>query len=102
MGAGAEFVEECAREEKHRLQVHSGRGGVLRAEDRCKAGGRDWTLVATIDRAIRLHAAATVWTRVRGRRRAATSTIDGASRTVWFGRTLLRRADRTLRGCVPC
>ena len=93
-GAGAEPPRDS-------VQDDPGRSGVLRAEDRHQAGRCHRTAVAALDRAVRLHAAGALRAGVRRRRRQAASAADGASRAVWIGRALLRRADRALRRSFP-
>ena len=80
---------------------YSRRSGVLWAEDRREAGGRDRAPVAALHHPVRLQPAAALRPGVRGRRRAAPPAVDGPSRALGIGGALLRRAHRALRGRVP-
>src|SRR5579859_7892795 len=75
-GKGAEGARD-------RVQDDSGRGGILRSEDRSQAGGRDRPAVAAVDGAVRFQLAAAVWIGVRGRGWIAQAAGDGASGAVW-------------------
>jgi hypothetical protein len=100
VGAGARSLEQALKRRNIRVQNHSRRSGVLRAEDRHQAGGRHRPAVAAFDRAVRLHPARALRPGVRRRGRQAPSAADGASRALWLGGALLRRADRALRRSV--
>ena len=61
-----------------RRQGDARRSGVLRAEDRREAGGRDRPPVAALDGAVRFHAAPALRPRVHRRGRQEASAADGA------------------------
>ena len=95
-----ESLEKVLKAAEYRVQDDSRRGGVLRAEDRHQAGGRDRAALAALDGAIRLQLAAALRPGICGRRRLAQTAGHGASRALRIGRALLRRAHRALRGRV--
>ncbi len=76
-------------------------GGVLRAEDLGAGTRRDRPYLADVDHPGRLQSAGAVRARIPGRGRRAAPAGDDPSRLVRLDRTLLRRADRALRRCVP-
>ena len=76
-------------------------GGVLRPEDRRRRQGRHRPGVAAVDHPARLQPARTFRSRVRRQRWRAQATRDDPSGADGFGRALLRRADRALRGRLP-
>ena len=91
---------ERAEAQEYRVQDDSRRSGVLRAEDRHQAGGRDRAAVAALDGAGRLQPAAALrleYVAEDGSRKQPVMVHRALYR---IGRALLRRADRALCGRV--
>ena len=98
MGTGGGSIDRHADPYEGAVQIYAGRSGVLRPENRCKAGGCDRAAVATDHRAIRFQFAAAIRAGIRGRGWRRASTLDGASRAVGIGGAVFRGTDRTFRG----
>ena len=94
---GENALQEGLRAAQSQDQGDPRRSGVLRAEDRRQAGGRDRPALAAFHRAVRFHAAAPLRAGVHRRGRQGASAADGASRALRLDRALLRHPGGALR-----